>query len=304
MDSLNPDFLDPCIAGVESDLMLALWALLKPQQSGAPFGAKALQMLGKLGGRIRGFLREPLELEAKSNPEHGLRLILTFKPETSFLVPLDRCIALMKTILAAPPVPNLKGAEALVEHRRSTRFLRACLASVLNVAAAPRARELCARDPRRAGGRRCRAGSAIPTPKPRPRRRRRRRAVALGNKTKTQLEAEKGVFKQLLTAVVAAEADPTLKQANDGFVDAVSEHFAMLFVSGWRRCSPARIGAVGCRPWPRDHPPRAAPERRRRRRAATRRTEEGKKDKKSKTPPPPSPKKTRGRRGKKDEKGR
>ena len=54
VDSLNPDFLDPCIAEVESDLMLALWALLKPHQSGAPFGAKALQMLGKLGGRSRG----------------------------------------------------------------------------------------------------------------------------------------------------------------------------------------------------------------------------------------------------------
>ena len=77
-------------------------------------------------GAARGFLREPLELEAKSNPEHGLRLILTFKPETSFLVPLDRCIQLMKTILAAPPVPNLKGAEALVEHRRQAlSFLRA-----------------------------------------------------------------------------------------------------------------------------------------------------------------------------------
>ena len=134
VDSLNPDFLDPCIAEVEPQLMLALWALLKPQQSGAPFGAKALQMLGKLGGRSRCFLREPLELEAKSNPEHGLRLILTFKPETSFLVPLDRCIQLMKTILSAPPVPNLKGAEALVEHRRQAlSFLRACLSSVLNV---------------------------------------------------------------------------------------------------------------------------------------------------------------------------
>ena len=141
--------------------MLALWALLKPQQSGAPFGAKALQMLGKLGGRSRGFLREPLELEAKSNPEHGLRLILTFKPETSFLVPLDRCIALMKTILAAPPVPNLKGAEALVEHRKhALAFLRACLASVLNVAGtrwrfcAPASRRRGdARDSRRAGGR-------------------------------------------------------------------------------------------------------------------------------------------------------
>ena len=37
---------------------------------------------------------DPLELDLKSNPEHGLRLILTFQPATSFLVPLDRCLAL------------------------------------------------------------------------------------------------------------------------------------------------------------------------------------------------------------------
>ena len=37
---------------------------------------------------------DPLELDLKSNPEHGLRLILTFQPATSFLVPLDRCLSL------------------------------------------------------------------------------------------------------------------------------------------------------------------------------------------------------------------
>ena len=68
---------------------------------------------------------------------------------------------------------------------------------------------------------------------------------ALGNKTKTQLEAEKAVFKQLLTTVVAAEADPTLKKANDGFVDAVSEHFAMLFVSGMAPLVPGGSGRSG-----------------------------------------------------------
>jgi transformation/transcription domain-associated protein len=67
VDSLNPDFLDPCIAEVEPQLMLALWALLKPQQSGAPFGAKALQMLGKLGGRSRrGQIRTVLVFHASS----------------------------------------------------------------------------------------------------------------------------------------------------------------------------------------------------------------------------------------------
>ena len=68
---------------------------------------------------------------------------------------------------------------------------------------------------------------------------------ALGNKTKTQLEAEKALFKQLLTTVVAAEADPTLKKANDGFVDAVSEHFAMLFVSGMAPLVPGGSGRSG-----------------------------------------------------------
>lgn len=55
---------------------------------------QALKLLGKFGGRNRRFLMDPLELELKSNPEHGLRLILTFQPATSFLVPLDRCLAL------------------------------------------------------------------------------------------------------------------------------------------------------------------------------------------------------------------
>ena len=55
---------------------------------------QALKLLGKFGGRNRRFLMEPLELDLKSNPEHGLRLILTFQPATSFLVPLDRCLAL------------------------------------------------------------------------------------------------------------------------------------------------------------------------------------------------------------------
>ena len=53
------------------------------------------------GGRNRKFLKEPLPLEYKDNPEHGLRLILTFQPQTSFLVPLDRCVALAKTGLYA-----------------------------------------------------------------------------------------------------------------------------------------------------------------------------------------------------------
>lgn len=63
---------------------------------------QALALLGKLGGRNRRFLKDPLELDLKDNPEHGLRLILTFQPSTSFLVPLDRCLALSSQSLLAP----------------------------------------------------------------------------------------------------------------------------------------------------------------------------------------------------------
>lgn len=63
---------------------------------------QALALLGKLGGRNRRFLKDPLELDLKDNPEHGLRLILTFQPSTSFLVPLDRCLALSSQSLLCP----------------------------------------------------------------------------------------------------------------------------------------------------------------------------------------------------------
>ena len=74
-----------------------------------PVLTQALKLLGKFGGRNRRFLMDPLELDLKSNPEHGLRLILTFQPATSFLVPLDRCLSLASqnlfssTCRASPP---------------------------------------------------------------------------------------------------------------------------------------------------------------------------------------------------------
>lgn len=40
--------------------------------------------------------QDALDLEVKQFPEYGLRLILTFRPSTNFLVPLDRCIHLAR----------------------------------------------------------------------------------------------------------------------------------------------------------------------------------------------------------------
>lgn len=71
-------------------------------------------------------------LEYKDNPEHGLRFILTFQPSTSFLVPMDRCVALAKA--------GLYNSSSLANDKHETyyqeqalKFLHACLATVLNL---------------------------------------------------------------------------------------------------------------------------------------------------------------------------
>lgn len=126
VDSLNPDFLEPSMANVMSEVILALWSHLRPATY--PWGAKALQLLGKLGGRNRRFLKEPLALECKENPEHGLRLILTFEPATPFLVPLDRCIN-----LAVAAAVHKNASMDSFYRNRALKFLRVCLASQLNL---------------------------------------------------------------------------------------------------------------------------------------------------------------------------
>ena len=126
VDSLNPDFLEPSMANVKSDVILALWSHLRP--SPYPWGAKALQLLGKLGGRNRRFLKEPLSLECRENPEYGLRYILTFEPSTPFLVPLDRCIN-----LAVLAIMNKTGGIDAFYRKQAVRLLQVCLSSQLNL---------------------------------------------------------------------------------------------------------------------------------------------------------------------------
>ncbi|KAL2624095.1 hypothetical protein R1flu_008340 [Riccia fluitans] len=214
IDSLNPEFLEPSMASVMSELILTLWSHLRPKPY--PWGAKSLQLLGKLGGRNRRFLKEPLALECKENPEHGLRLILTFEPTTSFLVPLDRCIYLARAAVMGtqPGVTDFYRKHAL-------KFLRVCLASVLNL--------------------RGNIGSEGVTPgqlstmfvtSVDPSRRRAETMnmkVDLGVKTKTQLMAERSVFKVLLMTVIAASAEHELREPKDDFVHNICRHFAMIF---------------------------------------------------------------------------
>ena len=142
MDSLNPDFLDPCIAEVKTPLMIALWSKLKPRNSpDLRLAQKLCNYWENLEVEIAIFSKSRSSWKRKRIPEHGLRMILTFKPETSFLVPFDRCIALMRGILESPRVlpaiasssMNSSSVEALNEHRKQALAFCVCLASVINV---------------------------------------------------------------------------------------------------------------------------------------------------------------------------
>ncbi|ONK62905.1 uncharacterized protein A4U43_C07F9340 [Asparagus officinalis] len=214
IDSLNPDFLEPSMANAMSEVILALWSHLRPLPY--PWGTKALQLLGKLGGRNRRFLKEPLMLDCKENPEHGLRLILTFEPETPFLVPLDRCI-----YLAMAVVMQKSGGMDAFYRKQSLIFLRVCLTSLLNLRGNIPVDGV---SPGQLG--------ALLISTVDPSRRRTEMSdmkVDLGVKTKTQLMAEKSVFKSLLMTIIAASADPELQDPKDEFFINVCRHFAMLF---------------------------------------------------------------------------
>ncbi|KAH9312038.1 hypothetical protein KI387_027073, partial [Taxus chinensis] len=214
IDNLNPDFLEPSMENIMSEVILTLWSHIRPKPY--PWGAKAVQILGKLGGRNRRFLKEPLVLDCKDNPEHGLRLILTFEPSPSFLVPLDRCIYLA----IAAVIPNRLRVDALYR-RHALKFLQTCLAGVLNLKGNIAAEGLTPGilsamlispiEP----SRHCTEASNM--------------KGDLGVKTKIQHMAEKSVFKVLLMTIIAASAESELQDPKDDFIPNVCRHFAMIF---------------------------------------------------------------------------
>ncbi|XP_022879771.1 transcription-associated protein 1-like isoform X2 [Olea europaea var. sylvestris] len=214
IDSLNPDFLEPSMANVTSEVILTLWSHLRPAPY--PWGGKSLQLLGKLGGRNRRFLKEPLALECKENPEHGLRLILTFEPSTPFLVPLDRCIS-----LAVVAVMHKNGSVDAFYRKQALKFLRVCLSSQLNLPG------LVTDD-----GSTSRQLSMFLVSSVDPSWRRSETSdvkADLGVKTKTQLMAEISVFKILLMTIIAASEEPDLHDPKDDYVVHICHHFAMIF---------------------------------------------------------------------------
>ncbi|KAL6756896.1 hypothetical protein V8C86DRAFT_2435829, partial [Haematococcus lacustris] len=229
VDNFNPEYIEAALLEVAGEVMGALWALLKP---GTPLAPRVLAVLGKMGGRNRRCLRDPPRLDYKDNPEFGLRLILTFQPQLSFLTPLD--------------------STDLYYRKQALSFLQISLASVLNLRScvAPGAQQHPLHpsgsgvpgggEPPGPGG--LPGGDAVevllevllgngPVPSVQP-------LIAKGDpveqgvKTKTQLVAERGVLVALVVAIIAASADPRLEDVALPFARHITRHFAMLFVAG------------------------------------------------------------------------
>uniref|UniRef100_A0A6N2M667 FAT domain-containing protein n=1 Tax=Salix viminalis TaxID=40686 RepID=A0A6N2M667_SALVM len=229
IDSLNPDFLESSMANVMSEVILSLWCHLRP--SPYPWGGKAAQILGKLGGHSRRFVKESLALECKDNPEHGLRLILTFESSTPFLVPLDRCIN-----LAVTAVINKNSGMDAFYRKQALMFLRVCLSSQLNLSGNVSDEGYTARQ----------LSTLLVSAVDSSWRRFETSDIKadLGVKTKTQLMAEKSVFKILLMTLIASSAEPDLHDPKDDFVVNVCHHFAMIFHIDYTSNNPS-IPAAG-----------------------------------------------------------
>jgi phosphatidylinositol kinase/protein kinase (PI-3 family) len=143
VDNLNPEYLYPHLHPILSPLMRSLCALMKPN-SVSNFGANALSILGKLGGRNRRFLNEPMNLPIIEPIEEGLSVQLQWNSDKSleqfnFDLPLDRAIQLaghiMKNLPAvqsnASPPPALT-AQQLESSVAAYNVIRAGVLSLMN----------------------------------------------------------------------------------------------------------------------------------------------------------------------------
>ncbi|CAG8494971.1 1279_t:CDS:10 [Ambispora gerdemannii] len=105
IDNLTPEFLDPLMAPVINDLMLALWKHLKPSPYNPSHSISATRILGKLGGRNRRLLKDPPKLSFTTPPGNGLDLQIFFDSNSApQKLPLDECLTLTAKTLEDPNV--------------------------------------------------------------------------------------------------------------------------------------------------------------------------------------------------------
>eukprot|EP00884_Botryococcus_braunii_P021985 jgi/Botrbrau1/8470/Bobra.0237s0087.1 len=227
VDSLNPEFLEPAMQAVAPDLMLALWAHLRPPPS-SNFGNKVLTILGKLGGRNRRFLKVPPTLEYRPHAEHGLRYVMTFKPGTNFLLPLDRLLQLARNALMPRP-----GRHDHFLRVHALKLLQICCTSYMNIRS-PEDSNLSGTAADKLTS--MLFGSEAPPPMIDGMG---MSAENYGVKTKPQLQAERQILRELLAGSLKAMGEEDIRPEATPFGHGICRHFALLFAAGAQSPPPA-----------------------------------------------------------------
>ncbi|KAI9104837.1 hypothetical protein DFS34DRAFT_691063 [Phlyctochytrium arcticum] len=126
VDNLTQEFLEPIMGPVLKDLMAALRKHLRPLPYNHTHSHAAVRILGKLGGRNRRSVKDPIDLVHDLNREKELEVMLTFQNSDPKAVSLDRVLALSIKILDDPT-----SSQHFKE--RAFTFAKACLPLLLDV---------------------------------------------------------------------------------------------------------------------------------------------------------------------------
>ncbi|KAJ3022967.1 hypothetical protein HKX48_004725 [Thoreauomyces humboldtii] len=126
VDNLTQDFLEPIMSPVLNELMAALRKHLRPAPYSQAHSHAAVRILGKLGGRNRRQVRDPLGLTAVLNTERQMQAIISFHSVESKVISFDPILALSTQLLDAPTT-------SLDSKKQAFNFCRSCVPLLLNV---------------------------------------------------------------------------------------------------------------------------------------------------------------------------
>ncbi|KAJ3171894.1 hypothetical protein HDU87_008212 [Geranomyces variabilis] len=126
VDNLTQDFLEPIMAPVLKELMAALRKHLRPLPYNHHHSHAAVRILGKLGGRNRRYVKDPLTMAVRSNMENHMEISLSFHSVEPKTIALDAVLKLSQDKLDDPS----SSADA---RREAFNLNKLCLPLVLDV---------------------------------------------------------------------------------------------------------------------------------------------------------------------------
>lgn len=126
IDNLTPDFLEPILAPVFTDVLGALWRMLKPPPANQLHSHTAVRLLGKLGGKSRRFLTTPPSYAHRKSVGTGLVLEFRFDipPMRTIRVPCDAIARVAMITLNSP-------SRDLSARQQALAFLKRSVAGIL-----------------------------------------------------------------------------------------------------------------------------------------------------------------------------